>query len=1811
MGRYFVCSLVFGLFSFCLGCGEPEKEQAHKQQNRPQAEDQQAPDNNQAPEKRQPAKRPRQKMPELVLEVPAASPGFAGKDLPPETPIPAEVQNKLETRGKERVVALAELLQSAPYPKIREDAASSMEYLDEPDRPQAILALRGALNDPNVDVAVEAAGIIRQWKAKDALKELIGLLYHPEEKLRERALEALEAIGPDAAPAAPQLFVALEDADYPSKEELIQVIGMLGPAGKPMIPRLLEYLQKPYSMGREAAIALGHLDEEEPLLLDLTNNNEDRRGNAAKGAKFLKKHSPEMIEALIQLANTEKDEFARHDVVLALGSIRPTTVPIVTAMFHGFATKMDWNRRELVEALGNCEPQFPEVSEMLIKVSKDDKDDSVRKLAAVTLSKFKVGPEKRLAAMLNQAISEDSVYLFSDGLKEKSDEILPLLLKMAADPQEKQPQRAAAILATQYLPYLKEEAERKTREETIQAVLRAIVQNPAEPPAVRAAALSELDDKKAITDETEIWLAGLQQSDSNIVRIKAASHIRHKPENFPTAVPVLVALLKNSNANLVEAAIEALPQFKEAADPAIPVILELLKDQNHTYCSRFLRALGEIGTQPAATVPVLEKFLKSEKYEAGTAAESLATVVSKNDLDATPFLPLIISRILQKEGYQRSDFLDAVQILGPKAASLIPQLLPLLEDKERSTRTATLRALANMGAQAEPAVPAILKAAADKNPQREDDVEEAIKALGKLKLGGAEFTKIAPDLLKNSKYKSLTLKTLEEYGVAAGAAAPAVAGLLREAESYDRGKLFELLLKFGPRAADAVAETVPFLKAKESYERVHALEFLGKIGPPAVEAVPAIKLLLEHETESNVRKAAVETLSIITPNDPGIAEIQMLDLLEMSDREIAKWLKKEGTSAQTKVRSGLASTNPKIRSISLSLLLKMKVPAAKAIPFFTKALANADVGVQRQAAVELSDLGQTSPQLTALLLGGLSEKNNRKYEQALQAAGSSAIPVLYKAMIAADDPEIRNELFGIIGILGRNRQSVPAEISAGLESPDNATREWTALTMVALGSNAEKPTQIVNGLLLQKDNPARDKAFQLVSHSLHRRKWKLPPENLEALLLEIDADDGVSFERERLLEANGLNDEQWKKLIARLPEMKDVSHTFSLMRRNKLPEPAVVAEKLLAFLQSEQPSRSYAVIEALRVLDTLDGLGEQTFLKLLSDEKTPVSLRCDVAVFLTETELTVALKQALEKLLTHDDPKLRGIAAAALAQNNNDWTNLSGPLFEFLELKDNKFDYLCTNTIRRGPAEQIVPILLKRVASAKEGSSEKWLNLLRYFVKTSPEARAYFLSQFTAATQESPEQVERTANWLKNVGTAGAKDLLAAMQRIAKPGAAHVKILRRQRWKDKDRAECLAWVLPLLQSENAVTQLQAALLVAELDPQNAAPVNILVKALNDAIAASSKDDSERDEQALINDILAALKELGPQSAPAVPALLTLIDPDDQSYFYRVMPIFEKLGPAGAPIVPRLIQMLDREHSFRTACQYLENLGPSAAAAIPALQTHLSNERRMQEAAAALAKIAPDESSYLPQLIAQVKNPALVYPTIEALGSLGSHGRQAVPVLIETLQSPALELKLAALGALNHLGENAQDAVEPLLALAQSKDRETQIAVLTTLGSLKASPEKCVPLLIAALDDPELQSIAIAALPQFGKEAHAALPALVKIITTPERGYLVIDALAQYQTPESFALLQQIAKGIDLPITEKKQQIRLRRTVINQLSFDRDRGKEAVPLLVELLNAEEPLRQTAAQALSRIDPGEAKAKGVYRTQEDYDNTDDDD
>ncbi|MEN6449315.1 MAG: HEAT repeat domain-containing protein, partial [Thermoguttaceae bacterium] len=188
---------------------------------------------------------------------------------------------------------------------------------------------------------------------------------------------------------------------------------------------------------------------------------------------------------------------------------------------------------------------------------------------------------------------------------------------------------------------------------------------------------------------------------------------------------------------------------------------------------------------------------------------------------------------------------------------------------------------------------------------------------------------------------------------------------------------------------------------------------------------------------------------------------------------------------------------------------------------------------------------------------------------------------------------------------------------------------------------------------------------------------------------------------------------------------------------------------------------------------------------------------------------------------------------------------------------------------------------------------------------------------------------------------------------------------------------------------------------------------------------------------------------------------------------------DAMAAMGAPAVPRLVDSLKHENVRRQVIYILGQIGPDAAPATPALVALIGDkdERIAREAVLALAKIGPGAKAAVPSLVAALEqgdNPN-AGPIIYALGRIGPDAAAAEPVLTGLLGDSNQKLAVASGWALVQIHPSEEVAAKAVPVLTAGLKNEMPLArcgAAEALGNLGSFAKSAAPALKKATEDPD-------------------------------------------------------------------------------------------------------------------------------------------
>ena len=328
------------------------------------------------------------------------------------------------------------------------------------------------------------------------------------------------------------------------------------------------------------------------------------------------------------------------------------------------------------------------------------------------------------------------------------------------------------------------------------------------------------------------------------------------------------------------------------------------------------------------------------------------------------------------------------------------------------------------------------------------------------------------------------------------------------------------------------------------------------------------------------------------------------------------------------------------------------------------------------------------------------------------------------------------------------------------------------------------------------------------------------------------------------------------------------------------------------------------------------------------------------------------------------------------------------------------------------------------------------------------------------------------------------------------------------------------------------------------------------------------------------DHVPALEWLADIGEPAVPAVIKLLDHENERVRVSTIHIFSQMGPpaAGAvPVlnallldtseplradiagalgqirdprsIPMLIQVLDdADPTIRTyATNSLGHIGEPASAAIPALIKVLNdpNDSVRRSAASALGRMGPAAAVASPALVQTLGDPSSIVADV-ALSTLTKIGPPAKVVLLEGIAANKDNISFfwRAIIALGHTGSD-QQTVEVLLQTLDHDAPSIRVVAARALGIIKEPVDVIVPALIGKLGDESMgvRAQSVYSLGKIGPPAKGAVPALIKVLNDSDRQLRrsTAWALMEIGTPEAVAAVQAAIEAFDDPWLEEFRQ----------------------------------------------------------------------
>ena len=532
------------------------------------------------------------------------------------------------------------------------------------------------LKDPDAKTRRLAAEALGKKKDVAAIPGLVELLNDKDRGVQEAAEEALQRIGPKAAPA---LAEALSAQEASGRYATMRLLKRMGADAREALPALVAALEhKDIGLRISAAIALGSL------------------GSNGKTA----------LPALFEAA---KDTSHLQALATSDGSPVSVTVAAIDA-----ALKIDPNCKAAL-----ARTVLPDLTAAL-----QSKDQLVLMAVGQGLSRFGPLAKDAVPALKDARARARDAFIIDNALRLIDPPTARDLQELVVNPKESLANRKNAI---QELIY------RRDFDDKNVPVLIGLLKDP-EPQirATAAEAISHLGLKARTAVPELLKLLGdeeMQKADPKMSYEDDGIVVRALARMGSQAVPDLVAILKDTDQQprLRSLAARALTRMGRRAQIALPVLEGALKDKNPTVAVQSACAYALAGGDLAKALPILEGGLKESSAD---LVYSSVKTVDQLGSRASATVPLLVPLLKEPQSRIRWKALNAWSQMGAAARPTVPEIAGLLKLSNPDRRNEILRALQTLGPNAREALPALLELLPNLDSTFPNPILAAITSIG-------------------------------------------------------------------------------------------------------------------------------------------------------------------------------------------------------------------------------------------------------------------------------------------------------------------------------------------------------------------------------------------------------------------------------------------------------------------------------------------------------------------------------------------------------------------------------------------------------------------------------------------------------------------------------------------------------------------------------------------------------------------------------------------------------------------------------------------------------------------------------------------------------------------------------------------------------------------------------------------------------------------------------------------------------------------------------------------------------------------------
>ena len=435
----------------------------------------------------------------------------------------------------------------------------------------------------------------------------------------------------------------------------------------------------------------------------------------------------------------------------------------------------------------------------------------------------------------------------------------------------------------------------------------------------------------------------------------------------------------------------------EEMPSALPVIIDALKDSDATIRRTAAAFIANLISSPSEAAPALIGLLKDTDVEVRrTAAQALRGMST----EAKTVVPALIEALKDKDTDVREAAAEALWCLGPVAKLAIPALVKLLKDENDAVRTEAVHALGRIDPATKSCRAAVREALKDEAWGARQSGRSNPLGRGRSRGEGIGCGPSGIAEGQNHEARANAAMVLQWLKPWPPDTIPRLVEALKDDNEMVRGYAAGTLGGDGREAKAAVPALTKMLCDSSYFARETAADALGKIGPADKTTVPAlIDMLYDEFPRVRISVIGAWQHSAPTPRRP---------MPPLSD------------CSMTMMRTS-GSLPP--RHCSKPGGLKAK----DAIPIFSAAMKSSDWAAQISAVNALTELGPEAKTAIPLLIDGLKAPQIRvECVSAIVSMGpeaKAAVPALTALLTEKYDQFGRLNAIAALGVIGPEAKS--------------------------------------------------------------------------------------------------------------------------------------------------------------------------------------------------------------------------------------------------------------------------------------------------------------------------------------------------------------------------------------------------------------------------------------------------------------------------------------------------------------------------------------------------------------------------------------------------------------------------------------------------------------------------------------------------------------------------------------------------------------------------------------------------------------------